>query len=103
MDKTREIKEALEKLSPTAQRVAEDYIRIRVERDALARLVKDFEQQHNELYMLLIAILQHNDKKIEIPKEAFHALHFSEYKVEWIDVGDNMRIILRHFTDEQTG
>ncbi len=97
---TRKIKAAVKKLSPTGQRIAEDYIKLRVERDALGRMVKDFEQQHNELYGLLISILQDNDKELFVPMEAFHTLHFTEYKVSWEEVEGGMLLKLRHFTDE---
>ena len=69
-----EIKKAVKQLNPVGQRIAEDYLKIRVERDTLAKLVKEFEQKHNELYRLIIAILQDNGKVIEVSKDLFNLL-----------------------------
>jgi hypothetical protein len=95
------IKAAVRKLSPTGQRIAEDYIKLRVERDALARLVKDFETQHNELYGLLVAMLMKFDKEVVVEREHFNVLHFTEYKISWEeDPERGMVVKLRHFTDD---
>lgn len=96
------IREALAKLNPTSRRIAEVFVRTHAENEALKRALENYTAQHNELYALLVAILQAGEKEILVPFDAWNTLHWSEYKVAWEEDQERGGIVVKltHFTDE---
>ena len=77
----KEIQDALKEIGdfPVLDRMARSFIKVHAERTALADLVKQFERQHNELYLVMVALMHKLGKEVLIEREHYPALYFGEY------------------------
>ena len=49
---------------PVLDKMARSFIKVHAERNYLAQLVESFERQHNELYLLMVALMHKLGKEI---------------------------------------
>ena len=83
-----------------AKRVISNYMRAMADRALLGQALEDFEKRHNELYTLLVTIIRQNGGEMFVDKDFWPALPCGEYLVDWEDVGDEVRVRVRHFSED---
>jgi len=100
----KEIQENLAKVKdlPVLDRMARSFMKVHAEREMLAGYVKDFEKQHNELYLFIVAVMRKFGSPLLIEREHYPVLDFREYILEWEDCPEEggVKATLRHFADE---
>ena len=100
----KEVKENLEKVKdlPVLDRMARSFMKVHAEREMLAGYVKDFETQHNELYLMMVALMRQLGGSVVILREHYPTLDFREYILEWEDCPEEGGIkgTVRHFSEE---
>ena len=100
----KEIQENLEKVKdlPVLDRMARSFMKVHAEREMLAGYVKDFETQHNELYLFLVAVMRKFGSPLLIEREHYPVLDFREYILEWEDCPEEggVKATLKHFSEE---
>ena len=102
--KEEEVKETLQQVKdfPVMDRMARSFLKVHAEREMLAGYVKDFEKQHNELYLVMVALMHQLGKEVVVLKEHYPALDFREYLLSWEDCPEEggVRVRVRHFSEE---
>ena len=103
MEKDEEVKKNLEKVKdlPVLDRMAKSFMKVHAEREMLAGYVQDFEKQHNELYLFMVAMMRKFGSPLLIEREHYPVLDFREYILEWEDCPElgGVRATLRHFSE----
>ena len=66
------------------------FMRLKADNDRLRRMVECYTNQHNELYAAMISFLIQNGKEMRLRKENVLALHLGDYKIETMDVGEEI-------------
>ncbi len=99
-----EIKKNLEKVKdlPVLDRMAKSFMKVHAERETLAQYLKDFETQHNELYLMFVGLMRQLGGEIVVLRDSYPVLDFREYILEWEDCPEEggVKITVRHFAEE---
>ena len=100
-----EVKKNLAKVKdlPVLDRMAKSFLTVHADRERLAACVKDFETQHNELYLIMVALMRKLGNSVLVEREFYPVLDFREYILEWMDCPEEggIRITVKHFSEEE--
>jgi len=101
----KEIQEVLSQARdfPIMDRMARSYLKLHAERNALADWVEQFERQHNELYLIMVALLYQLGKEVVVEREHFPALDFREYLIGWEDCPElgGVKVGVKHMSENE--
>ncbi len=99
----KEIQKNLEKVKdlPVLDRMAKSFMKVHAERETLAACVKDFEKQHNELYLMMVGLMRQLGGEVVVLRDSYPVLDFREYILEWEDCPEEggVKITVRHFAE----
>jgi len=100
----KDVQEALAKVKdfPIMDKMAQSFLKVHAERNLLAQYLEDFEKQHNELYLLMVALMYQLGKQVVVRREHYPALDFREYLLSWEDCPElgGVKVTVRHFSEE---